>query len=148
MATTNEDSTILAATHFEDGEMLMARQLSDRGTIEFAFWHPDPEHGATQKQALEVAASLDEVEALAALCGTLGQQARAESGQGGEIGQGVVLEDGARLVAFASGSAVALVRQPDAGNRIELDPQALDRLISELLPKVKEKLITLGDAVP
>ena len=148
MATTNEDSTILAATHFEDGEMLMARQLSDRGTIEIAFWHPDPERVAIQRQALEIAASADEVDELARLCGALRSQAWDPVGETLEIARGAEFGDGAVLVALNSAQGLVLVRRPDEENRLELDRASFERLTSELLPKVRQKLATLGSAVP
>ena len=38
MASTNEDATVLASGRLDEGAVLMARQLSDRGTIEIALW--------------------------------------------------------------------------------------------------------------
>ena len=148
MATTNEDATILASLRFADGRLLMARQLSDRGTIEFGFWQAGGGSVEQRPAALEIVAEGEEAAALADLCDEARARDWAETPDGQEIARSPELNEGATLVARRDGPGLSVSREPEAANRLQLDREAFERLLDELLPAVKAKLAALGPAVP
>jgi hypothetical protein len=149
MATTNEDATLLASARLDDGRVLMARQLSDRGTIEIALWQAREEGGISlQSPALEIAAEASEVEALQRLCSAALATRWEAVRDGQQIADAIKLRDGSALAAMRSGDDVVLRRRPDPDDVIRLPRPALDLLCSKLLPGIAQKLAALGPALP
>jgi hypothetical protein len=148
MATTNEDATILATARVPDIGLLVARQLSDRGTIEIGFWEQRDGAPALQAPALEIAAEPGEVEVLQRLCREVAAASWGGAEEGQEIAASPPLADGDRLAALRAGDDVVIARVPERDDRIRLSRPALDLLLGDVLPAAGRKLAALGAAQP
>jgi hypothetical protein len=143
MASTNEDVTVLATVGLDDGRLLVLRLLPDRGTIELGWWTRDEAGVTAQPPVLEIAAEATELSALVSLCEQARATGRDRLRDGGPMAT-MRLSDGSELAAISAGDQVTLVRRPERDDRIELSAEALDRLVTDMLPAANTKLATLG----
>src|SRR4051794_22518407 len=142
MASTNEDAVVLATATVADGRLLLMRHLPDRGTVEIGWWRRDGTELRDLAPAFEIAAETTELQALAELC----RRAADWWAQVADQEEIAVVEvgEGAQLVAARRGDELELARHPEPDDRIRLPRDAVESLLSHMLPAATERLTTLG----